>query len=224
MELMVNGLPVTVAYDEEDVAHVLRPLARRVADVGEGLVLVAGPPGSGKSTLAQVLASLAAERGASVQALGMDGFHRSNAWLADHGLSQRKGAPETFDFSALEAALERRDRWPRYSRKVHEVDGDDAVVGSVLVVEGNYLLSDEEPWARLKGRADLTVYLGAPEKLLRERVVARKVAGGIAPEDAERHWCETDGPNARFVERTRRPADVDLAWNDDGRLRAMHGL
>ena len=57
-----------------------------------------GPPGTGKSTIAAQLAVALPEAGIAVAGLvPMDGFHMSNALLAERGLADHKGAPDTFD-------------------------------------------------------------------------------------------------------------------------------
>lgn len=237
-ELTVNGLPVTASFADEDVEGALLPLlrdiarsdaARRACDDGSGrtVVLLAAPPGSGKSTLVALLEGLSREAGlVPLCSAGMDGFHFPNAYLDAHGLRSVKGAPETFDVAALTKKLAETRRaagtvlWPSYSRVAHDVVPDSlAVTGEVVLVEGNYLLLDEPRWRDLRRWADLTVFLRADEGLLRERLVARKVAGGMARPDAEAFYEASDGPNVRRVLARSLPADVTLALSADGRLR-----
>ena len=141
----------------------------------------------------------------------MDGFHRSNAWLETHGLLRRKGAPETYDFPGLRRALIHPDPWPVYSRVAHDVVGDTvAVTCPTYIVEGNYLLLDEEPWRGLAPLSPLTVWVEVDPALLRERLVGRKVAGGMARPDAERFFEASDSLNVRRCLERRLPADVEL--------------
>ena len=232
-ELTVNGLPVTASFADEDVEGALLPLlrdiarsdaARRACDDGSGrtVVLLAAPPGSGKSTLAALLEGLSHEAGlVPLCSAGMDGFHFPNAYLDAHGLRSVKGAPETFDLAALTKKLAAGTvLWPSYSRVAHDVVPDSlAVTGEVVLVEGNYLLLDEPRWRDLRRWADLTVFLRADEGLLRERLVARKVAGGMARPDAEAFYEASDGLNVRRVLARSLPADVTLLLSADGRLR-----
>lgn len=232
-ELLVNGLPVTAEFADEDVAGALVPLLRRIAAAGgvaRTIVLLAAPPGAGKSTLAALLDELSREVEGAVPVcpVGMDGFHFCNAYLDAHGLRQVKGAPETFDVRALaeKIAETRRSegavRWPAYSRVTHDVVPDALeVTGEVVLVEGNYLLLDEPIWRDLRNLADLTVFVRADEKLLRERLVARKVAGGLSHAEAEAFFAASDGPNVRRVLVGSLPADVTLELTADGRLRIV---
>ncbi len=209
--LTVNGLPQAARFAKEDIDGALRPLAHRILLAGPGPVLVAGPPGSGKTTVTLVLEELCKAEGKRVPALSMDGFHRSNAWLETHGLLRRKGAPETYDFPGLRRALIHPDPWPVYSRVAHDVVGDTvAVTCPTYIVEGNYLLLDEEPWRGLAPLSPLTVWVEVDPALLRERLVGRKVAGGMARPDAERFFEASDSLNVRRCLERRLPADVEL--------------
>lgn len=78
----------------------------------------------------------------------------------------------------------------------------------ILVVEGNYLLLDEEPWRRLRGFFDLTLFLDVPEAELERRLLARWAA---RPGGAE--WvASNDMPNVRRVLQRSAPADRILRW------------
>ena len=72
---------------------------------GQRLVIaLAGPPASGKSTIAAILQR---RLGPASTILPMDGFHHDNDWLEARGLRHRKGAPDTFDVTALTHLLTR---------------------------------------------------------------------------------------------------------------------
>ena len=90
-EMIVNGLPQCVRYRMGTVEHLFLPLLRRLSELQHCsgrrcIVFLAAPPATGKSTLAQFLAQLSCtEEGLTpVQALGMDGFHYPNRYLAAH--------------------------------------------------------------------------------------------------------------------------------------------
>ena len=149
------------------------------------VVLLAAPPGAGKSTLAATLEHLAEREPGfpRVQALGMDGFHYPNSYLETHcatlssgeevPLRSIKGAPETFDVRALiERVRSVRNacmpvKWPAYSRILHDVVPDARIVDApIVLIEGNYLLLDEEPWRELAALCDFTIFIDADRALL----------------------------------------------------------
>ena len=199
------------------------------------MVSLAAPPGTGKTTLALFLERLAATVPGMprVQALGMDGFHYPNAYLDVHEvvedgerktLRSRKGAPFTFDVEALAIAVAdlkvaRPHPWPAYSRELHDVVPDAVeIAGEIALVEGNYLLLDELVWRDLAALADCTVFLSAEADMLRERLVSRKVAGGM-DYAAARAWYEaSDGRNVRAVLGAHVPAYIELSLSPDGSI------
>ena len=236
--LNVNGFPVEARYDDAAMEGILLPLLRalsaRAAQARRRVVtFIAAPPGAGKSTLAAFLEALSreAEGCLPAQALGLDGFHYPNEYLARHfipqggasvPLSEIKGAPETFDTAALAAALGRAREgealWPYYDRRLHEPVPDAIpVAAEVLLVEGNWLLLDRPPWRTLP--RDMSVFIGADEPELRERLIARKIRGGLSPEAARDFYARSDGPNVRLCLAHSLPADLRLRLSR-GRLSA----
>ena len=245
LQLDVNGLTCTATYRDRDIEEVFLPLLRswsvaHAASPAERTVVsLAAPPGTGKTTLALFLERLAATFPGMprVQALGMDGFHYPNAYLDTHEivedgerktLRSRKGAPFTFDIEALVAAvadlkLIHPHPWPAYSRELHDVVPDAIeITGEIELVEGNYLLLDEPGWRDLAALADCTLFLSADEDMLRERLVSRKVAGGM-DYAAARVWYEaSDGRNVRAVLDAHVPADIELSLGADGSIAFVH--
>ena len=215
-EMMVNGLPQRIRYNANTVEHLFLPLLRRLTELQRRrgqccIAFLAAPPATGKSTLAQFLAQLSrTEAGlTSVQALGMDGFHYPNRYLAAHTilrdgvetpLKSIKGAPETFDVAHLAAKLaaakEGATPFPVYDRRIHDVVPDAVTADApILLIEGNWLLLDEEPWRALCGLADHRLRIDAAPELLRDRLIARKVQGGSTAEDAVAFYEASDAPN-----------------------------
>ena len=187
--------------------------ASGLATPGERRILgIAGPPGAGKSTLAAAVCEALAGRAVLVP---MDGFHRSNEELVTLGLRDRKGAPETFDatgFVALLAAVRAGDavRAPAFDREL-----DSAILDAILVpddvplviVEGNYLLLDDGPWAAARALLHEAWYLAGDDTRV-ERLIARHVAHGRT-EEAAREWVlRSDEANARLIEPTAARADL----------------
>ncbi|MFQ6773593.1 nucleoside/nucleotide kinase family protein [Cereibacter sphaeroides] len=192
-------------------------LAQEIRAAAEGrgrfVVALAGPPGAGKSTLGEALVT---GLGPGARLVPMDGFHFDDRVLAQRGLSNRKGAPETFDIWGFLALMERLraggevaipvfDRSMELARAAADVVTDE---DRILVVEGNYLLLDEEPWRRLRGFFDLTLFLDVPEAELERRLLARWAG---RPGGAE--WvASNDMPNVRRVLQRSAPAERILRW------------
>ena len=218
--MTVDGVQTCAEVDHRLVAETLlpalgaltaRPPRRRA------FAFLVGPPGVGKSTLAVAVAHAARNRrhGAfEVAALGIDGFHHSNAYLSTHllqtgsgrtPLSAVKGAPETFDVASLTQHVEALAsgegvRWPTYDRRIHDVlPGTEPVGGGVVLLEGNWLLLDEPGWRDLATYADLVISLTADPELLRDRLIRRKVRGGLSPAAATEFYERSDRLNVERV-------------------------
>ncbi len=194
----------------------LANLIRARADgPGRFLVALAGPPASGKSTLA---ATLAATLSPGARVVPMDGFHYDDAVLEARGLRSRKGSPPTFDAMGFlhlirrlrdedEVAIPIFDRSMELSRAGADIVGPD---DRILIVEGNYLLLDEDPWRRLAPMFDLTVFLDVTEDELVRRLTARWKAHG-REDQAARDWiASNDLPNALTVITRSLPAEITL--------------
>ena len=182
------------------------------------VVGIAGPPAGGKSTLAEQLDDHLGERAAR---LGLDAFQFDNSILFERGHRPRKGAPFTFDVAAYSLFLQqlRSDPMlelsvPVFDRSMELARSCAAVVTAdqdIIVTEGNYLLIDAEPWSRLRGLLDLTVWVEAPATELEARILQRWDEHGLTPAEARERWEHNDRPNAEFVVENSRPADVEAS-------------
>jgi len=184
------------------------------------IVGITGSPGAGKTTLAKRLVAHINDGTDDTSAvyLPMDGFHLANATLDRLGLRDRKGAIETFDgwgfVALLGRVLAERDHpvyAPSFERTVDEgIAGEIAVpaAAQIVIVEGNYLLVDQEPWNRIPDLLAEAWFCetAADERL--SRLVERHTRHGRSPEAALEWASSVDGANALLIEPTKQRADL----------------
>ena len=196
----------------EELAGNAAKLAERIAALPETgalrrLAAIAGPPGSGKSTLAEAVVARLVENGCHAVLMPMDGFHLDNRLLDARGLLPRKGAPETFDYGGFAATLARVRTEPAVILPIFDRTREIAIAGAEeirpetthVVVEGNYLLLDEDPWRALADLWDFTAFLDVDEAELERRLLRRWHRFGYEPEAAREKALGNDIPNARRV-------------------------
>ncbi|MEM6462160.1 MAG: AAA family ATPase [Pseudomonadota bacterium] len=205
------------------IAHTVSDLAAfvnaRSRNCDRFLVGIAGPPGVGKSTLAEALNHALAAEGDAVTTVPMDGFHLDNDRLKALGLLKRKGAPETFDargFVTLVRQLKDNSApvsIPAFDRDADCVRPDAAIVAThcrYVLIEGNYLLLDRQPWSEISGLLDCRVFLTAQMDTLRERLISRWVTHGFDRQMAEKKAFGNDIPNGELVMLQSLPADIEF--------------
>jgi len=154
------------------------------------IIGMAGSVAAGKSTTARLLQRLLArwDDHPRVDLVPTDGFLLPNAELRRRGLMGRKGFPESYDlprllrFLADVRAGRRHVRAPVYDHLTYDVVPDAYIEidqPDILIIEGLNVLQTGRP--PRDGRAvpfvsdffDFSLYLDAPEELLREWYVQR---------------------------------------------------
>jgi pantothenate kinase len=202
------------------------PLLERIAASGPGrlMVAIAGPPGAGKSSFAQALVeALNADATESAAVIAMDGFHYDDGLLEARGLRSRKGSPATFDvggFRHLLLRLRARDEAevavPVFDRHLEIARAGARIVAArsrILVIEGNYLLLNQEPWRHLAPLFDLTVMLRFSRSILEHRLIQRWLCHGFSEAEARAKVLGNDLPNIDMVLEESRKADFDIGSN-----------
>lgn len=182
------------------------------------LVAVTGPPGCGKSTLASEVARRLNTQKRNAAIVPMDGFHLDNGVLDARGLRLRKGAPETFDALGFIRLIRALKAGEEVFAPLFDRSRDLAIAGAIavppdadiVIVEGNYLMFDEAPWADLAPLWDVTVRLDVPLPELRARLIQRWLSLNYSPSVATRRAEGNDIPNAKRVIDRALPCDFTL--------------
>lgn len=180
------------------------------------LIAIAGAPGSGKSTLAEEVARRLNLQKCPAVVVPMDGFHLDNAILEERGQLPRKGAPETFDVEGFLIMIKRLRAEMDVYAPIFDRPRDIAIAGAtyipatapVIIVEGNYLMFDEDPWNDISGIWDLTVRLDVAMQELRGRLIQRWLNQNLSRAAATRRAESNDIKNAERIIAKALPCDM----------------
>jgi len=198
-----------------EIASIAAAIFKRAGKSPRSLIAIAGPPGSGKSTIAESLREVLPEHSSVV--VPMDGFHFDDIVLNQRGLRQRKGAPDTFDYRGFATLMKRLRAGepevaiPVFDRSIELSRAGAAIVDSdvkFILVEGNYLLLDEEPWSALGELFDFSIFLDVSRAELERRLMERWRFHGKSDDDARAWIASNDMPNIERVLARRRNADM----------------
>ncbi|RAK77643.1 phosphoribulokinase/uridine kinase family protein [Aspergillus fijiensis CBS 313.89] len=170
------------------------------------LVAIAGIPGSGKTTTAAAVAQLLRSTSPALATalLSMDGFHLSRAVLDTLPNREeaylRRGAPWTFDASRFVAVVRQLRQWadldpqanlsvelqtiyaPSFDHEAKDPVEDGVVITpdtSVVIIEGNYCLLNEQIWREVAQLVDYRIFVDTDLQEARRRVAKRHVQAGI---------------------------------------------
>ena len=174
------------------------------------IIGIVSKPGAGKSTVVSEIEKRFDSSQVSV--IPMDGYHLSNEELISLNRRDRKGAPDTFDTNAFVSLITKvknspdiEHRFPIFHREIEASKPDEGLVQSqakVIVVEGNYLFSEEHNWQGVFPLLDHTWFIEITDEVRIERLIARHIRYGKTPADAEKWSKGSDEANARFIELT----------------------
>ena len=183
------------------------------------MLAIAGPPASGKSTYAERLCDLVNQKSdlELCEVIPMDGFHLDNDTLDILELRHRKGAINTFDsegFAKLIQALHDANNAvniPLFDRSIDAVIPNAKTVSpqkKILIIEGNYLLVNAEPWVKLHQLYDYKILLNPDLETIKKRLIDRWLENGYELEGATKRALSNDIPNAEFVIKNSVGADL----------------
>jgi len=206
----------------KDVSEALARIKDLMDKSNKRIVIgVVGKPGAGKSTLtSQLISNLPKD---SAVLIPMDGYHLSNKQLAKLGISDRKGAFDTFDSDGFVKLLKSVNResekdiyFPVFYREIEESYAADGVVPAntkLVITEGNYLLLDQGGWEAVRGELDEVWYIDVDDRLRLDRLTKRHQSYGRNYEEAFAWASGSDEKNAELVAKTRDKADVIVEIN-----------
>lgn len=236
-DLKVNGFDIKASYYQRTIDEIFIPMLKKWTEMSNGkderfIIFLAAPPAVGKTTLSLFLEYLSNNvKGIEeIQAIGLDGFHFHSDYIKSHSvniegkevpMSDVKGCIETFDvdkFTAKLKELRRGDvKWPIYDRNIHDVVEDSILVNKkILIIEGNWLLADQKKWRNLKELYNYSIFIYAHEDLLKERLIQRKIKGGLTYKKALEFYKKSDSVNVRRVLKNHISADLELIMKENG--------
>jgi len=105
---------------------------------------------------------------------------------------------------------------PGYSRDIEDVVDDAFTItgdARILVVDGNYLLLADEPWAAVRSVLDLAVFIHVDRAKVFDRLMRRHgeaLGGGFTEERNREHVNRVDLANYDLVEKSAARADLRI--------------
>jgi len=237
MSLNINSFVSDVFYFQKNVDEIFIPLLKTLGRLQEEknrriLVFLAAPPGAGKTALSLFLEFLSGSGDfTKIQSLSLDGFHQKSGYLSNNFIkidgnevlmADVKGRAETFDLNKLAGSLNHLHddefMWPVYDRILHDVvENKIRLTEKIVLFEGNWILLDEPGWRDLTEFCDFSIFIHADENSLEDRLIDRKIRGGLSPEAARDFYLRSDLQNVRRVLRNlRKKIDLELELLPNG--------
>ncbi|KAM3272164.1 hypothetical protein ACQJBY_042397 [Aegilops geniculata] len=198
------------------------------------IVGLAGPPGAGKSTVASEVVRRVNMRWSQKHAedsslnsdediatmLPMDGFHlyrsQLDAMEDPKEAHARRGAPWTFNPSlflkCLQTLKEEGSVYaPSFDHGVGDPVENDIFVKpqhKIVIVEGNYLLLEEDVWREIRDMFDEKWFIDIAIDVSMQRVLQRHIGTGKEPDVATWRISYNDRPNAELIMESKKAADL----------------
>ncbi|KAF3322067.1 hypothetical protein FCM35_KLT13208 [Carex littledalei] len=214
--------------------HLLSTLLQIQDSNSKYIVGLAGPPGAGKSTVAREVvrrinslwSEITLKKGSNgtnnevATVLPMDGFHLYRSQLDQmedpKEAHARRGAPWTFNPDLLLKCLRtlRKEGLvyvPSFDHGVGDPVENDIYVSSehkVVIVEGNYLLLEEDTWKEISLLFDEKWFIDIDINIAMERVLKRHISTGKEPDVAAWRIRYNDRPNAELIMKSKNKADL----------------
>ncbi|QUX94881.1 hypothetical protein C0J08_05410 [Marinomonas sp. CT5] len=221
----MTSLDINRSYEQSaDVRAALEKIQAYATKSHRTLIGLTGGPGSGKSTLADYLIDyFSKQKNTSVICLSMDGFHLSKAQLRalpnDDEAFARRGAPWTFDslgfierVKKIKQGYRQEDIfWPSFDHALGDPIEDDLSITKdtkVILIEGLYLLHQQDGWHEARRLFDEHWFLDIPVEIAIERLAKRHMqAWNFSHQQAMDRINQSDGLNARLVATYKEQAD-----------------
>ncbi|KAM0873832.1 hypothetical protein ACQ4PT_037832 [Festuca glaucescens] len=198
------------------------------------IVGLAGPPGAGKSTVASEVVRCVNARWSQKHSkdsslnsnediatmLPMDGFHlyrsQLDAMEDPKEAHARRGAPWTFNpclfLKCLQALKKEGSVYaPSFDHGVGDPVENDIVVKpehKIVIVEGNYLLLEDNIWREIRDLFDEKWLIDIDIDVSMQRVLQRHIGTGKEPDVAAWRISYNDRPNAELIMESRKAADL----------------
>ncbi len=190
------------------------------------IIGITGPTGSGKSVISALFQEIAKQIKLPfrLETVGIDAFHYPNNILVSQkkdgkNLIDYKGRFDTYDVSKLISALKsfslgKKISLPVYSRKIHNPIENIVTIdeqNTLLLIEGLWLLYDQERWNEIGKLLDFSIFVNADKEVVRKAVVQRHIKGGRTATEANNYYETVDSENFDLVMKTKNRANKIIA-------------
>lgn len=199
-----------------EVSQMIKEWKSKMAQGKQMLIGIAGPPGAGKTTFCARISSLLENS----KVVPMDGYHFSKLELSNFSdpdeAFRRRGAHWTFNAEKFVSDIitlrkHGEGNFASFDHAIGDPIENDIKVDKsidIVIIEGNYLLLDVNPWSSLKEVMDYTLFLNCDIDVLGKRIIERHTQKmGLSREDATLRFESSDKLNAIEILGSKNKAD-----------------